>query len=48
MVTFAKKMLTGGFYFKKEFLPAQVLLNQVSLGKNEGVKHAVLYHLCDV
>lgn len=25
MVTFAKKMLTGGFYFKKEFLPAQPL-----------------------
>jgi len=25
MVTFAKKMLTGGFYFKKEFMPAQPL-----------------------
>ena len=27
MVTFAKKMLTGGFYFKKEFMPAQVKIS---------------------
>ena len=25
IVTFAKKMLTGGYFFRKEFMPAQVV-----------------------